>query len=200
MHLLAAQPERNFSACRYLPQPRYQPRHRSRHLDDACAAPLGVKDEQTAAYSWGLAMGAFGRPTNGRSTPPLPTRTSPTPLARRSSWRARDDASPIGNGLGGRVTGGAARQSWLRMPLVAPFGRDYVAWAGDRAIERWLKGIGTPSSRLRQRLTAVLSEVRERGYVIERLGREYVRVHGSACAGRRLRTRPHHRTTGWCVR
>ena len=29
----------------------------------------------------------------------------------------------------------------LRMPLVAPFGRDYVAWAGDRAIERWLKGI-----------------------------------------------------------
>jgi DNA-binding IclR family transcriptional regulator len=70
-----------------------------------------------------------------------------------------------------RVTAG------LRMPLVAPFGRDYVAWAGEPAIEAWLAGIGEPSTKLRRRLTAVLAEVRERGYVIERLSREYVRVY-----------------------
>jgi DNA-binding IclR family transcriptional regulator len=70
-----------------------------------------------------------------------------------------------------RVTAG------LRMPLVAPFGRDYVAWTGEPAIKAWLAGIGEPSTKLRRRLTAVLAEVRERGYVIERLSREYIRVY-----------------------
>jgi DNA-binding IclR family transcriptional regulator len=65
----------------------------------------------------------------------------------------------------------------LRMPLVAPFGRDYVAWAGEQAIKVWFAGIGEPSTKLRRRLTAVLAQVRERGYVIERLSREYVRVY-----------------------
>ena len=67
----------------------------------------------------------------------------------------------------------------LRMPLVAPFGRDYVAWAGEQAIKAWLAGIGEPSTALRsrRRLTAVLAQVCERGYVIERLSREYVRVY-----------------------
>jgi DNA-binding IclR family transcriptional regulator len=68
-------------------------------------------------------------------------------------------------------------ESGLRMPLVAPFGRDYVAWASNKAVRAWLKGIGAPSTQLRRRLTAVLAEVRDRGYVIERLSREYVRVY-----------------------
>ena len=41
----------------------------------------------------------------------------------------------------------------------------------------WFAGIGEPSTKLRRRLTAVLAQVRERGYVIERLSREYVRVY-----------------------
>ncbi|MDP7706308.1 MULTISPECIES: helix-turn-helix domain-containing protein [unclassified Mycobacterium] len=65
----------------------------------------------------------------------------------------------------------------LRMPLVAPFGRDYVAWGSAGAQRAWLQGVGKPSTALSRRMSTVLNEIRERGYVIERLSREYVRVY-----------------------
>jgi hypothetical protein len=65
----------------------------------------------------------------------------------------------------------------LRMPLVAPFGRDYVAWSAASAQRAWLEGIGKPSAALSRRIIAVLNEIRERGYAVERLSREYIRVY-----------------------
>ena len=176
MHLLAAQPERNFSLADIS-----RSLGISRATGHAILTTLArhhwvVKDEQTAAYSWGPAMGALARPTNGSEFRPLLQELSDSVGAQVFLAR-RDGASLLVTDSVGESLAAPPVKAGLRMPLVAPFGRDYVAWAGDRAIERWLKGIGTPSSRLRQRLTAVLSEVRERGYVIERLSREYVRVY-----------------------
>ena len=65
----------------------------------------------------------------------------------------------------------------LRTPLVAPFGRDYVAWSSSESQKAWLEAIGQPSPALRKRMTAVLKEIRHRGFVVERLTREYVRVY-----------------------
>ncbi|MGB0971718.1 MAG: IclR family transcriptional regulator, partial [Mycobacterium sp.] len=65
----------------------------------------------------------------------------------------------------------------MRTPFVAPIGRDYVAWSSTAAQSAWLEAIGTPSDSFRQRMTAVLSEIRQRGYVVERLTRQYVRVY-----------------------
>jgi DNA-binding IclR family transcriptional regulator len=65
----------------------------------------------------------------------------------------------------------------LRTPLVAPFGRDYVAWSGVESQKAWLEAIGQPDPGLRRRMTAVLKEIRQRGFVVERLTREYVRVY-----------------------
>jgi len=65
----------------------------------------------------------------------------------------------------------------LRTPLVAPFGRDYVAWSSPEAQKSWLEAIGQPDPGLRRRMTAVLKEVRQRGFVVERLTKEYVRVY-----------------------
>jgi hypothetical protein len=62
-------------------------------------------------------------------------------------------------------------------PLVAPFGRDYIAWSSAETQNSWLEAIGQPDPGLRRRMTAVLKEIRRRGFVVERLTREYVRVY-----------------------
>src|SRR5262245_48887564 len=176
MHLLAAQPERNFSLADIS-----RSLGISRATGHAILTTLArhrwvAKDERTAAYSWGPAMGALVRPTNGSEFRPLLQELSESVGAQVFLAR-RDGASLVVSDSVGESLAAPPVKAGLRMPLVAPFGRDYVAWAGDKAIETWLKGIGPPSSRLRHRLTTVLSEVRERGYVIERLSREYVRVY-----------------------
>ena len=65
----------------------------------------------------------------------------------------------------------------MRTPFVAPIGRDYVAWWSVDAQKEWLQAIGTPSRRFRERMTSVLSEIQRRGFVVERLTRQYVRVY-----------------------
>ena len=65
----------------------------------------------------------------------------------------------------------------LRTPLVAPFGRDYIAGTSTEAQAAWLEAIGQPDPGLRRRMTAVLKEIRQRGFVVERLTKEYVRVY-----------------------
>ncbi|MFI5507703.1 helix-turn-helix domain-containing protein [Mycobacterium sp. NPDC051804] len=176
MHLLAGDPERSFSLadiCRSLGI--------SRATGHAILATLAqhrwvVRHEPSASYSWGPAIGALVRPTNDREFRPLLESLSETVgaqvfLARREAATLVVTDS-VGDSLTApRVTAG------LRMPLVAPFGRDYVAWAGEPSIKAWLAGIGEPSPKLHRRLTAVLAQVRERGYVIERLSREYDRVY-----------------------
>ena len=176
MHLLAADPERNFSLadiCRSLGI--------SRATGHAILATLAqhrwvVRHESSASYSWGPAIGALARPTNDREFRPLLENLSETVGAQVFLARRENATLVVTDSVGDSLT--APRVSaGLRMPLVAPFGRDYVAWAGEPAIKAWLAGIGEPSTKLRRRLTAVLAQVRERGYVIERLSREYVRVY-----------------------
>jgi len=175
MHLLGGDPERGFSLADIS-----RTLGISRATGHAILASLAhhrwvVRHEPSASYSWGPAIGALARPTADREFRPLLASLSESVGAQVFLAR-RDGATlvvtdSVGDSLAApRVTAG------LRMPLVAPFGRDYVAWAGEQAIKGWLAGIGEPSTTQRRRLTAVLAQVRERGYVIERLSREYVRV------------------------
>lgn len=46
-----------------------------------------------------------------------------------------------------------------------------------KAQNEWLEAIGTPSRQLWQRMRTVLNEIRQRGFVVERLTRQYVRVY-----------------------
>ncbi|WP_099039259.1 helix-turn-helix domain-containing protein [Mycobacterium neglectum] len=176
MHLLAGDPARSFSLADISRRLGI-----SRATGHAILATLAhhrwvVRHEPSASYSWGPAIGALARPTHDREFRSLLEGLSESVgaqvfLARREGAMLKVTDS-VGDSLAApRVTAG------LRMPLVAPFGRDYVAWAGEQAIKAWLAGIGEPSTALRKRLTSVLAQVRERGYVIERLSREYVRVY-----------------------
>jgi DNA-binding IclR family transcriptional regulator len=176
MHLLAGDPDRSFTLAEIS-----RSLGISRATGHAILATLAqhrwvVRHESSASYSWGPAIGALARPTHDREFRPLLKGLSET-VGAQVFLAKRDGATlivtdSVGDSLTApRVTAG------LRMPLVAPFGRDYVAWASDQAIKAWLAGIGEPSAKLRRRLAAVLAQVRERGYVVERLSREYVRVY-----------------------
>ncbi len=176
MQLLGGDPERSFSLAEISRRLGI-----SRATGHAILATLAahrwvVRHESSASYSWGPAIGALARPTHDKEFRSFLDGLSEAVgaqvfLARREGATLIVTDS-VGHSLTApRVTAG------LRMPLVAPFGRDYVAWVGEQAIKEWLAGIGEPSVELRRRLIAVLAQVRERGYVVERLSREYVRVY-----------------------
>lgn len=176
MQLLAGDPERSFSLADIS-----RSLGISRATGHAILATLVhhrwvIRHEPSASYSWGPAIGALASPTHDRKFRPLLDGLSQTVGAQVFLARREGATLVVTDSVGDSVAAPPVAAG-LRLPLVAPFGRDYVAWAGDKAIKAWLAGIGEPSTGLRRRLTAVLAEVRERGYVVERLSREYVRVY-----------------------
>jgi DNA-binding IclR family transcriptional regulator len=169
MQLLGADPDRVFSLADVSRQLGI-----SRATGHAILTTLARFDwvvrDDAAGYSWGPAIAALARPVRGEFRPLL--RELSEAVGAQAFLARREGASiVVAETVGESPTIGAG----LRIPLVAPFGRDYVAWAGSQAIASWFGD--EPSARLRTRLTAVLAEVRERGYVVERLSREYVRVY-----------------------
>lgn len=135
-----------------------------------------LRDQRTGSYSCGPAVATLARPENNRAFRPLLHELSES-VGAQTFLARRDGASLVIIDTVGDTLSAPRIGAGFRVPLVAPFGRDYVAWAGEKTQQEWLAGIGKTSSKLRQRLLAVLEEVRRRGYVIERQSREYVRVY-----------------------
>lgn len=78
------------------------------------------------------------------------------------------------------VAPGRARPSvasGLRLPFVAPFGREFVAWAADDERKAWVDRAGPVNDMFRARISKVLKEIRRRGYGIERLSDPLLRVY-----------------------
>ena len=59
-----------------------------------------------------------------------------------------------------------------RIPLMAPLGEQYVAWAGEEAAESWIARAGIKDPEIQQALRARLSLARERGWSLSRLDPE----------------------------
>ncbi|MGW0162231.1 helix-turn-helix domain-containing protein [Mycobacterium sp. NPDC003323] len=70
----------------------------------------------------------------------------------------------------------ASFTSGFRLPMVAPFGREFVTGLDDSAQAQWFAGLGDAASPIRRRMTAVIEEAARRGYVIERMNDEIVRI------------------------
>ncbi|MFN8228370.1 MAG: helix-turn-helix domain-containing protein [Mycobacterium sp.] len=135
-----------------------------------------VRDEHTGGYSWGpglpaVTMLAAERPFHAVLRDLYESTGVQVFVARRES-----STIMVLDSVGEAPAGSPIRPG-LRLPLVAPFGRDYLAWSTDEDRDAWLAGIGSPTPELTQRFSDVLAEIRHRGYVIERLTREYVRVY-----------------------
>lgn len=65
----------------------------------------------------------------------------------------------------------------FRVPFMAPFGREFAAFLDDRAQRAWLDRLDPNSSRIRSRLNEVLTDIRGRGFAVERVSRESSRVN-----------------------
>ena len=135
-----------------------------------------TRDPSTAAYAWGPAMASLTKPADSLmyrgELQTLAAQVGTQVSLTRREGRSLVVVETVGECLTGpRITTG------LRTPLVAPFGRDYIASATADVQNAWLEAIGHPDPALRRRMAAVLKEIRHRGFVVERLTREYVRVY-----------------------
>jgi DNA-binding IclR family transcriptional regulator len=135
-----------------------------------------TRDPANAEYAWGPAMASLTKPANSlvyrAELQALATDTGTQVSLTRREGQTMVIVETVGECLTGpRISPG------LRTPLVAPFGRDYIAGTSTEAQNAWLEAIGQPDPGLRRRMTAVLKEIRQRGFVVERLTKEYVRVY-----------------------
>lgn len=176
MRLLGSQPAQTFSLAEITRELGI-----SRATGHAILATLAahhwvVRDTATAAYSWGPGIASLAKPAANRVF-----RGILQDLAESTGTQvflARREANTIVVvDSAGQSASGIWVDRGLRMPLVAPFGRDYVAWSTAGVQRAWLEGIGKPPAALSRRISLVMNEIREREYVVERLSREYVQVY-----------------------
>ncbi|NDJ88458.1 IclR family transcriptional regulator [Mycolicibacter kumamotonensis] len=178
LELLAADPERHFTLSEI-----------SQTLDishGTCHAILAsltgrqwlVRDLQSGGYSWGPALAALARPVSRQAFRPELQRLFDE-VGRQAILGVRQGATVVVTDSVGESIAGLRLGAGFRMPLVAPFGREFVAGASEPVKKTWLSGLGAPSPRLRRRLGAVLDEVGRRGYAIDRMSREYIRVYSA---------------------
>ncbi|MGB3476832.1 MAG: helix-turn-helix domain-containing protein [Mycobacterium sp.] len=178
LELLAADPERHFSLSEIS-----QTLGISHGTCHAILATLAgrqwlVRDRQSAGYSWGPALAALARPVNRQAFRPELQRLFDA-VGRQVILGVRQGATVVVTDSVGESIAGLQLGAGFRMPLVAPFGREFIAGVGENVKKEWLSGLGAPSPRLRRRLAAVLDEVGRRGYAIDRMSREYVRVYSA---------------------
>jgi len=135
-----------------------------------------TRDPVTAEYAWGPAIASLAKPANA-----LMYRGDLQALAAEAGTQVyltrKEGGTLVIVETAGECLTGPRISPGFRTPLVAPFGRDYVAWSSAETQKAWLEAIGQPDPGLRRRMTAVLKEIRQRGFVVERLTREYVRVY-----------------------
>ncbi|WP_421840146.1 helix-turn-helix domain-containing protein [Mycobacterium sp.] len=145
-------------------------------LTTLTAREWAVRDPATARYTWGPAIAALARPQSTQLH-----RADLQALANDSKTQValarREDTTLVVIDTVGECLRGPRIDRGMRTPFVAPIGRDYVAWWSVDAQQDWLQAIGTPSDQFRQRMIKVFSEIQKRGFVVERLTRQYVRVY-----------------------
>ncbi len=145
-------------------------------LTTLAAREWAIRDPVTACYTWGPAIAALARPAGAElhraDLNALAVATGSQVMLARREGATLVVIDSVGECLRGpRIWRG------MRTPFVAPIGRDYVAWWSADAQKRWLQEIGAPNRQFQQRMMAVLNEIRQRGYVVERLTHQYVRVY-----------------------
>lgn len=178
MQLLARDPERALSLTRIARTLQISPATAHAILNTLTVHRWVVRDNHTNGYCWGPAMGTLAKTAGDRHLRVYLRELHGETGVQVFVARRESATLTVVDSVGDSLTAPQLRAGF-RLPLVAPFGRDYVAWASENLQNIWLEGISEPSSALRERLAAVLDEIRHRGFVIERLSREYVRVYSA---------------------
>ncbi|MCV7007862.1 MULTISPECIES: helix-turn-helix domain-containing protein [Mycobacterium] len=175
MELLASQPTRGFTLAEISRELGIS-RATGHAIMSTLAGRQWVVRAATGAYTWGPGIASLSTPA-----PELRHHGILQSLAESIGAQVflarRESNSIVVIDSAGETASGVHVERGLRMPLVAPFGRDYIAWSSTAAQRSWLAGMGKPTTAMSRRMSLILNEIRERGYVIERLSREYIRVY-----------------------
>ncbi len=175
MELLASQPTRGFTLAEISRELGIS-RATGHAIMSTLAGRQWVVRAATGAYTWGPGIASLSTPA-----PELRHHGILQSLAESIGAQVflarRESNSIVVIDSAGETASGVHVERGLRMPLIAPFGRDYIAWSSTAAQRSWLAGIGKPTTAMSRRMSLILNEIRERGYVIERLSREYIRVY-----------------------
>jgi DNA-binding IclR family transcriptional regulator len=152
-------------------------------LATLCACGWVVRDPLSGRYALGTGLprpNPAGVPMSRPLREPLRQLCSSVGMAacisevRGGSIVVIESAAPASGRP--RVTAGQ------RLPFVAPFGREFVAWAPAAAREEWLAAAGPVNDVFRARMTKVLKEIQKRGYGIERLSDPLLKVYAALLA------------------
>lgn len=178
MRLLGSRPTRAFSLAEITRELGISRATGHAILTTLAAHQWVVRDIATAAYSWGPGIASLAKPAGDRVFHGILQQLAESTAAQAFLAR-REGSAIVVMDSAGESTSGMRIDRGLRMPLVAPFGRDYIAWSPATARRTWLEALGKPSTAQSRRITAVLSDIRERGYTVERLSREYLQVYSA---------------------
>lgn len=152
-------------------------------LTTLCSSNWVLRDPVSGRYSLGA-----GLPTASLPTAPM-SRMLREPL--RLLCSAIGMAACISELSGGSIavieaaSPGSTRppvQAGVRLPLVAPFGREFVAWAPTATRNAWLAAAGPVNDVFCARMPKVLNEIQNRGYGIERLSDPLLKVFAALVA------------------
>ena len=98
-----------------------------------------IRDPSSAEYAWGPAMASLAKPAGA-----LMYRGELQALAAEAgtqvSLTRREGQTMVIVETVGECLTGPRISTGLRTPLVAPFGRDYIAWSTTDAQKAWLEG------------------------------------------------------------
>lgn len=137
-----------------------------------------VRDPGSGHYSWGPAIAALARPAGA--------------TARRARVRLAELAEAVGGQVllfeprgqalvavdaAGSTPDSTSVTTGFTVPLVAPFGREFIAFAEPDAQRAWLDRLGPIQPAFADRMREVLEQVRRRGYAIERRSHAFTRVY-----------------------
>ncbi|WKG05941.1 IclR family transcriptional regulator [Mycolicibacterium sp. HK-90] len=144
---------------------------------------------------WVLRDPLSGRYSLGTGLPTTPLRAAPLPRMLREPLRMLCSdigmAACISELRDGRLSvvesasPGTSRppvQAGVRLPFVAPFGREFVAWAPEAVGDEWMNAAGPVNDVYRARMPKVLKEIKKRGYGIERLSDPLLTVFAALLA------------------
>lgn len=175
MELLASQPTRGFTLAEISRELGIS-RATGHAIMSTLAGRQWVVRAATGAYTWGPGIASLSQPTGELRYHGVLQGLAES-IGAQVFLARREANSIVVIDSAGETVSGMHVDRGLRMPLVAPFGRDYLAWSSPTAQRLWLAGVDKPTTALSRRIALVFDEIRQRGYVIERLSREYIRVY-----------------------
>lgn len=152
-------------------------------LTTLCSCDWVLRDPVSGRYALGAALSAMYRhvPTTSRLLrEPLRMLCSAIGVSACVS-ELRDGAISVIESASPNTTRPPV-QAGVTLPFVAPFGREFVAWAPTADRERWLDAAGPVNDVYRARMPKILNEIRKRGYGIERLSDPLLKVFGALLA------------------